>query len=180
MNWNTESVTSTFDYTQPASGMINDRTSQRQGSNVGTHQVEDGTTGMWWWKETKYKDVSNLPENSIVGINVTQVPAMREAIENYCGEIETYLRDLDPTADATVAFKSEEVQKALLTYMDVVKTYCLNLVSQLRAFSDKLADVYNQWQVSTGNMASSINSTSGNAFASGSTYSSSVELNSQP
>ena len=166
MNWNTDTITSAFDAAAGATKTAADRAAQRTASSVGTHST--GFLGLGG-------QVSNLDSSSIVGMNVNEVENMRNAIEDYCGNIETYLRNLNPTANSDVAFKSEEVKAALTTYMENVKTYCLNLVSQLRAFSDKLADVRNQWQLATQNMAETVSSTSGSAFASGSTYNRTIQ-----
>ncbi|MBE6155824.1 MAG: hypothetical protein E7164_03600 [Firmicutes bacterium] len=167
-NWQTDTITSSFDTMGGANKIVSDRGAQRSASSVGTHKT-GGFLGIG------AKTVSNLPASSIVGMNVNEVENMREAIEDYCAAIENYLKGLNPTADATIAFKSEEVNAALRDYMEKVKEYCLNLVSQLRAFSDKLADVRNQWQTASQNIAETIGSTSGSAFASGTTYTRTIQ-----
>lgn len=106
---------------------------------------------------------------SIVGMDVTKVNSVRDEIDRYVTEIEDHVNKIDPTANANVGFKSDEVQAAVRQYIDKVKTYCINLCSQLRAFSDKLEDAKNAWEKATSNMSSAINSTK-NSFDAGSKY----------
>ena len=71
--------------------------------------------------------------------------------------------------------KIEEVkQQKAVKNMENVKTYCINLVSQLLAFNDKLRDVRNQWQQYTSNLAGNINSTAGQ-YATGTRYTESIQ-----
>ena len=159
-DWNTGASASNFDASVSTTGTIDSRSSQRSASGVGTHK------GGFLWS----KDISNLEQSSVVGINVNEIPNMRNAINDYCSEIENYVNGLNPEAEATMAFKSEEVNLALKKYMDDVKTYSINLVSQLRAFSDKLADVKSQWEAASQTMSETIGSTSGSNFATGTRY----------
>lgn len=156
MNFQTDTIASSFD----ANAAFTNLQSEREGQRTG------GGSGFFG---SLFADTT-----SVVGINVNEVTNMRAAINTYCEGIENYLKQLNPTADASMAFKSEEVTAALESYMESVKTYCMNLVSQLRAFSDKLADVKNQWEAYAEAMAGNINSASG-AFATGSRYSETIQ-----
>ena len=60
---------------------------------------------------------------------------------------------------------------ALRSYLNTVKTYCINLTSNLLAFSDKLADVRDAWTQGSQSMASGINSSNSSvSSAAGSRY----------
>lgn len=158
MNWETNTVSSGFNAETGSITAINNRDAQR--SNVFMNGVERSLISGGFFGIN----------NTVVGMNVAEVTNMRNAIEEYCQNIENYLNGLNPAAEATDAFKGEAVNQALTTYMNNVTTYCKNLVSQLRAFSDKLADVKNQWEKATQNMGETIRSTSGSSFAQGSAY----------
>lgn len=159
-NWQTEASVSNFDAAGNTVNTIGDRSAQRGASGVGTH-----TTGHLWWKQ----DVSNLEQSSVVGIDAGQVSSMREAIRTYTDNIINYVNGLNPEANANVAFKGEKVQESLTNYMSQLKTYCVNLVSQLLAFSDKLADVEAQWTKAVESMSTTVGTTSSD-FAVGSKY----------
>lgn len=162
MNFQTDSVQSTFNEREQQMNMQQQRSSQR----TGTPGVSIGGNTM--------SGVNHDLGSSIVGMNINGVGDVRNAIDNYCSDIETYLRNLDPTANSDVAFKSDEVKAALANYMEQVSAYCMNLVSQLRAFSDKIADARNQWQAATGQMADKIGQNSG-SFSTGSQYQSNIQ-----
>lgn len=181
MNWGTETVSSSFAANAGVVSHTETRGSQRTtgeanasianafGNVEGAATTQPGFLGIG--ERTVGSGVS------IVGMNITQATTMREAIATYCSDITTYINGLQPTADATMAFQSQQVNEALANYMASVKTYCMNLVSQLLSFSDKLADVANQWQAAAANMATQINSTAGDNFASGVAYTEQVTIN---
>lgn len=150
---------STFDAKSYTDTQIGNRDAQRTGAGTvvggaGKGNYSGGFLGTSWGaKESTY---------SVVGINVNEVDNMREAIRVYVQAIKDHLNGIEPLATADNAFKSEEVQKAVQDYITKVKEYCMNLVSQLLAFSDKLADVKNAWQANmdalAGNTSSSASS----------------------
>lgn len=78
---------------------------------------------------------------TVVGIDATKTPQMMTAINDYVMKVKKHLDGINPNASANKAFKGEELQKAVENYINRVKSYCFNLTSQLRAFSDKIADI---------------------------------------
>ena len=174
MNFQTDTVTSSFDASASMNAMQGERDGQRTG-NLGSAynaMVSNGQNSLMGWA-TEQLGFGGY-DSSVVGINVNEINSMINAITDYCNAIETYLRDLNPAADSELAFKGEEVKAALNTYMENVKAYCINLVSQLLAFNDKLRDVRNQWQQYTSNLAGNINSTAGQ-YATGTRYTESIQ-----
>ena len=105
----------------------------------------------------------------VVGINVDKIPSMREAIRTYVKGITDHLDKIDATANSDSAFKSESVKAAVRAYVEKVKEYSMNLVSQLLSFSDKLQDVSDSWAASTNTLGDNINTTA-SAFGVGSRY----------
>lgn len=90
---------------------------------------------------------------NVVGINAAKVPAMRDAIRQYVDNIITNIDAVDPLLAADLAFKSEEVQASIKTYITTVKESCASYVSGLLAFSDKLEDVYEAYQANISRVA---------------------------
>lgn len=124
--------------------------SQREGSRVAvggrvSGVVSDGFMGF------------GRQEYSVVGMNATKIPAVRESIRSYVNAITTHLDKIEPLANANNAFRSEEVQKAISDYIVKVKEYCINLTSQLLAFSDKLADVQEAYNQNMSRLSGNIN-----------------------
>lgn len=181
MNWGIETVSSEFAANAGINTTADTRSAQRTttDANASTAAAFDNVQGAATTQSVFFGlgEVTVGSGISIVGMNITQASKMREAIATYCSGITTYINGFDATAEATGAFKSQQVNEALANYMGSVKTYCMNLVSQLLAFSDKLANVANQWQAAAGKMAEQINATSGDNFATGTAYTEGVTLN---
>lgn len=175
MNFQTDSVASTFDAEASMSSLQSERDSQRSG-NVGTAL---GAMGSYGGNASLLGAITETVglggwDRSVVGINVGEIDSMVNAITSYCENIENYLNKLDPSANSIQAFRGEAVQERLREYMDTMKTYCMNLVSQLLAFNDKLRDVRNQWQQYTSDVAGNIGSATGQ-YATGSRYTESIQ-----
>ncbi len=166
MAWETNASTSSFTTNTAATDTISNRSGQRQGAaNEKFSSSGGGFLG------TVY---------TVVGLNTTQIGAMRGAIREYVNKIEGIISGVKATAEASNAFKSadESVETAVATYVDKVKDYCINLTSDLLAFSDKLKDVQNAWEAATGAMAENIN-TSANATATSEKYTEKFEAEQQ-
>ena len=119
-----------------------------------------GTLGVYIYATT------SLSNESVVGINVAYVDQMRNAIRNYVKKIESHLEGIEPLANADNAFRNDEMQRAVQGYIDAVRTYCVNLTSQLLAFSDKLGDVKLHYKSTMESLANDINKkTNGNSEA---------------
>lgn len=144
-NWVNEAQQSSFEAQTYATSAISNRSASRESSVQNTRGFFGGL----------------FDQYSVVGLNANKVPAMREAIRNYVNNINAHLEAIDPKADANSAFKSEEVQEAVKNYVTKVKEYCQNLISDLLAFSDKLADVQAAWEAFSGSASSNINAASG-------------------
>ena len=115
-----------------------------------------------------------IKEYDVVGLNVGQVENMRDAIRDYVTAIQTHLNGINALADANNAFKHTDVQGAMEKYIDTVKSYCMNLVSQLLAFSDKLGDVKNTYEANMQSLSNTIN-TKNTAFDAGTQYQETIQ-----
>ena len=164
MAWESETASSSFNAENYTTNQIAGREGLRSGSVV---------SGVDRFGNNLARGFSNITglnlSYSIVGMDMTKVGAAREAISNYVAGIESHLNNIDALADANKAYKSEEVQAAVKSYIEKVKEYCINLCSQLRAFSDKLADASAAWERATSNMASTVQSNTG-SFDAGTRY----------
>ena len=156
-SWNFSTSTSAFSAKDVASNTISGRTGTRVSDNSAITEL-----------------TSLASQTSLVGMNVEAIPGMRQEIQNYCSAIERKLEEIETEINPDVAFKSEEVQSAIKSYLTKVKEYCINLTSDLLAFSDKLADARNEWIKQTQEMAGDINSATG-AFDAGTKYTESVQ-----
>lgn len=152
MAWESETVASNFNAESYTANQIAGREGLRSKSTVS------------WWE-----NMVGLSSYDIVGMDMTKVGVARDAFADYVAKIESHLNAIDALADASKAYKSEEVQAAVRSYIDKVKEYCINLCSQLRAFSDKLADASAAWERATSNMASTVQSNTG-SFDAGTRY----------
>lgn len=165
-NGNGWATASTFD----AASYANEQMAAR-GTRNGAGAIVDGTVqkGNSFLSAVTGSSKFEHLEYSVVGINVSHIPVMRDKIGTYVKDIQDYLDQIDPLAEASKAFKSETVQEAVQKYITKVKDYCVNLTSQLLAFSDKLADVRDAYEQSMGNLADDINSQN-SAFSEGTRY----------
>lgn len=154
---------SSFDAVNPATNQI----SQREGSRSAAGTIYTGVVDNGFFGAGK-------KEYSVVGLNVAAIDGMREAIRNYVNEIKNHLDGIDPLANSSNAFRSDEVEQAIRVYISKVKDYCLNLTSQLLAFSDKLADVKSAYFGSMSSIASNINQQT-TSFSEGTAYTESMQ-----
>lgn len=188
-SWETEATQSGFDATSQMSGMIsgrgrtvdfsNNSTFESLGESYTSSHVMDGLGQQeqtQWWDPLNIFDSSETVGYDIVGIKATEVPKMREAINDYVNKITSYLGEAIDTSksQAKTAFRGSEAEEAVKAYLDKVKDYINNLVSHLLAFSDKLADIGNAWIDAQQNIASNVNASKG-AFSEGSKYTETVQ-----
>lgn len=162
-NWQTSTTSSEFNAQSYSENMKNERTG-REGGDSSISGRNPG--GLFGWGASGY---------DIVGMDSNQVEPMRNAIDAYVHNIETYLDNINLMATADTAFKGEEVQEAVKKYLDTCKKYCINLTSQLLAFSDQIQDASDQWKKSTQNIAQNINNGAA-GFGTGSKYQSNYRL----
>lgn len=159
-SWESEKVTSSFNAQEAINSTSSNRDSSRSGATTST---------------TSSGGFFGLGGFSVVGINVAEVDNICEKISLWVEGIQSHLDAIDPLADASSAFKSEdrEVENAVSAYVENVKDFCKNLCSGLLAFNDKLRDVKNAWIKTTGNIAGTIKSDTASSDA-GSAYQESI------
>lgn len=121
---------------------------------------------------------SNTTGYNIIGIDGNQVGNMISAVNNYVENVQSYLENAVSAtrAEIATAFRGGEAEKAVDEYLEKVKKYVHNLVSTLNAFGDKLADVGNAWVAAQSNIASNVNSSTGD-FSEGNAYSPEIQYN---
>lgn len=158
MGWESQTTTSQFDAGSYTTNQIAGREGSRSGASGTTNGGLFGT-GLF----------GNTGGYSIIGMDITKVDATRAAISDYVTAIENHVSGIDALANANSAYKSDDVQAAVKSYVEKVKEYCINLCSQLRAFSDKLADAKEAWESGTANISSTVQSSSG-SFDAGTRY----------
>lgn len=164
VRWESEFTSSKFDEKSATTNMISGRSGTRDSAGD-TLSFSKSGGNIFGFGATTY---------SVVGLNVGSIDPMREQIRTYCGDIEKHINQIDPKADADMAFKSDLVQAAVSDYVEKVKTYCINLTSQLLAFSDKLADVKAVWEAGASNISDSVKNSNA-AFDAGSKYTESMQ-----
>ena len=145
--WSTDAVESKWD----ANSKVDQLTSGREGKR-------DAGAG------------SSLADATVVGINANEIPNVYKEIEVYCEAIELQIKKIDEKAKSEQGFKGKGVSTALTNYITSVKYYCKNLVSQLKAFNDKLRNVEIKWEKQVEASKQAIENTSGDNFAAGSEY----------
>ena len=105
----------------------------------------------------------------IVGMHTEKIQDMINAIETYTQNLEDHMEKLIADAPSEEAYQSDVVRAAVVDYLTRVRTYCMNLVSQFRAFQSKLVSARDAWQTSAQSMASRIEGTTG-SFNQGTRY----------
>ena len=95
---------------------------------------------------------------NVVGLNVTKVSSeMIPAIENWVKSMENKLNQIDETREKqNIAFKDENVQRAVFDFVVNVKEYCINLTSDLLAFADKLKSVEKTYKTNLSKLSQGI------------------------
>ncbi len=149
-SWETQAVTTQIDVNAAANAAMEGRGATRAAAASG-----GGLGGV-------VQDIGQAvgATYSVVGINAAKVPEMREQIRTSVTNIQNHLDSIEAAAESNEAYKSAngEIRDAVVQYVESVKTYCKALVSNLLAFSDKLAEVEQAWQSSTSAMAGSVSS----------------------
>lgn len=142
MDWNSTPLTSTMDAKDE---IIKDMAArgQRSGANFASGAGTSGGLFGWGAKARTWAD------SDVIGIQVAEVPNMRQAIRNYIDRIVSHLDKIEDKLNPTGAFQSEEVNAAVTGYLSSVKEYCIVLTTDLGRFSEKLQEVYDTWLKST-------------------------------
>lgn len=93
-------------------------------------------------------EVNNLVGESLVGINVNEVPHMQEAIKTYVNNIQDALNAVNTNTDETAksAFANEEMRATLSTFVAAVMEACQAYTSQLLKFHTMLGNVKSQYE----------------------------------
>lgn len=107
----------------------------------------------------------------VVGINVNQVPNMKNAIDNYVDAVKEYLSGINTKLNTQQAIKGTGMEEAVSQYIDDVVKYCKAVCSNLLAFSDKLTAVQKAWETSDTNMSNTIKGASSDVNAAATEYS---------
>lgn len=180
MSFQTDTVQSTFNATDSLNTLNEGRNNQRAGNFFETAQTFGEMGGTTFTGMVSEFMGRGGYDSSVVGINVSEVENIIAVIQRYCDDLKAYIDGLDPTADALGAFQAGEEKTSspfyanLENYMNDVKLYCSNLISNLLAFADKLADVRNQWKAFTESAAANIGSAAG-SYATGGAYNRQVQ-----
>lgn len=90
--------------------------------------------------------VTSLFQNgtTVVGINVNQIPSMKEAIRKYVDNLNQILAKLD-AVDPSIAFKGVYAE-AVTEYILSVKQACQSVISNMLAFNDQLTKVQEAYE----------------------------------
>lgn len=168
MDNNTQSGAWNFDPTSLAGEVgvsalqpIMDRSAEREKSYAQTAAGSDFfVTGTYTRAVTPELANFNISDYSIVGMNATKAKEVAAKINA------TVDKNLIPlveqiSTDASQAFKGEAAQAAFNDYVNTVKTYIGNLISDLKAFSDKIYEVGDLYASSDKSLASKITASAG-------------------
>lgn len=115
---------------------------------------------------------------NMVGINGGEVTNMRNAVVDYVVAVQKSVEDAIKNAEDGIddAFRGADARAAVIEYLEKVKLYITNLISQLESFADKIADVGNAWIAAQESFGSSVKSATGN-FSEGTAYTQNVTYN---
>lgn len=112
---------------------------------------------------------------SMVGINGGEVTNMRKAVVDYVVAVQTSVDQAIKNAEDGIddAFRGADARAAVIEYLEKVKLYITNLISQLESFADKIADVGNAWIAAQESFGSNVKTATGN-FSEGTAYTQNV------
>lgn len=114
---------------------------------------------------TKKQTSSAYNNYKVVGINANKISDMIKEMENYISNVNKEINKMKTSANSNQAFKGDELKKALNAYLIKVENYLKNVVTQIRAFEDKLIDVRDAWTKAQSNQANAVKR-AGNSFES--------------
>lgn len=154
MAWETGSASTNFN----AQGYVDSQIDQREGLRNAASSYKTSSGGGFFGGGY-----------SLVGMDVSKVPAVINKMDAYIKAIEQHLDGIQADASPNGAYKGEEVQAAVRKYIEKVQNYCVNLCSQLRAFEDRLKAAQEAWETATKNIAESVNTSNG-SFSEGTYY----------
>ena len=100
-------------------------------------------------------------DDSVVGINATQIPAIQNELEGYINDIETELQKFESDVSARIGVAGDDINTAIREYFTKVKQYLLDLVTNFRAFNDKLSAVNEAYLKFQAGEAESVQSSAG-------------------
>ena len=86
-------------------------------------------------------DLKPFGDDSVVGINADHIPAMQEALTAYITDIDTVLKKFEGQVNAREGVAGNDINEAIYNYFVRVKEYLFALVSNFKAFNDKLDSV---------------------------------------
>lgn len=160
-NWEATTQQSTFDATIASQQAMDGRSATRSFVGGFEGMVTGGAGGI---------GASAYGMYDVVGINANAVDGMRKQIRNSVQNLQNYIDGIEAEANSDNAFRSEEIKAEVVKYVTTVKDYCKALISDLLAFSDKLADVKTAWEQSTKNFATSSVSSAASSMSEHATY----------
>lgn len=167
-NWEGTTQGTSIDTQAAATVNMEARNSTRSGASYGDIRDFAGPVGQFLYDAGSFLGI--IKDYSIVGIDATKVPQMRQQIRDSVTALQTHLDGIEAQANSSNAFRSEEIKTAVENYVDAIKDYCKALISDLLAFSDKLQEVREAWEQSTQNFASDSIGSSRESLAGASEY----------
>lgn len=103
----------------------------------------------------------------VVGINGTKAKAAGDNITASCDAINAEVDKIVMNAEKlNDAVKGSELQESLKTYLTSVKSYMKAVISDVKAFADKLYEVSDAWQKSQKTFAGAVDTSKENSFGS--------------
>lgn len=97
--------------------------------------------------------IQQFGNDSIVGMNATAIPDIKEELRLYIADIEATLDNFNGSVHAREGVVGQEINYAIEEYFKKVKQYLEDLVTNFRAFNDKLTSVeqaYGRFQQAQG------------------------------
>ncbi len=158
-SWNVDGASSNFS----TSESLNSQISSREGSRAASQD---------WGSVVSNAIQDFLGIETLVGIDVTQIPTMKAAIRSYVDDINKALSDFGSNAESNVkaSLRGTGMEVMVAEYINNVALYCKSLTSQLLAFNDQLSYVEEAWTTADNNFTSSVNATSGEVSSASTGY----------
>lgn len=158
-SWNVEGASSNF----ATNESLNSQISSREGSRAASQS----------WSDSVVNAIQDfLGIETLVGIDVTQIPTMKAAIRTYVEDIDKTLSEFGNNAETNVTegLKGTGMEVMVAEYINNVALYCKALTSQLLAFNDQLSYVEEAWSSADNNFTSTVNATSGEVSSASTGY----------
>lgn len=102
-------------------------------------------------------DALKIDGNGVIGIKVSGIPTIKNAIDDYIDRINAQLDKVNTEVSAKTALVGQEMEDALTSYLSAIVDCCKKYITYLNLFKDLIDGVQKAYTDKQETMASTIN-----------------------